>query len=98
MPQPYTEDQPIEGETVLLCVHLTARHRKGLPTGKADFFRSPDGVGFTRPDGSSATATWIAVCNSICFDGNEEFDIDSAVIGGDCVWQGNAPSLRVPDD
>ena len=94
--RPFTSTQPIEGETFLACAHLARRIDRGRKTGKVDWFSTPRGTEFVRPDGSKGVATLIAVCARKCFKlhvpGTDI--LDRVQFKGDYTWKGNAPAIR----
>lgn len=81
----FSERQPKDGETVLHCGHLENKphHFFALP----DSF--PDGIKFSRPDGSTGRATWMVLCQN-CFAAG--LDPENCM-RADGKWKGDAPAI-----
>lgn len=87
----YTDLQPIEGETVLLCGHLSAD-----VLHKPQHFWKVEGTEFTRPDGSTDAAAWLALCG-MCHQNLQQDPDWQPPITCDAKWRGNAPAIRKVD-
>lgn len=79
----WAEDQPLEGECVLWCLHDAEKYH---------FFRTPTKLIFVRPDGTDGEATWLIACDP-CFK-RAGRDPKKLEIRGDAIWQGNAPIIK----
>lgn len=90
----YTEIQPIEGETVLLCGHLTGDNAANHD--RQHFWKVKD-VEFTRPDGTTECATWFVLCE-MCHTHLHNNPGWNPPITSDARWKGNAPAIRQTRD
>ena len=82
----YAEVQPRDGDLVLHCGHVGSGR-------KFHFFRVPDGIEFTAPDGTHGEARWIAQC-TVCVEFNLPEDRAFIIAGAD-TWVGDEPELTV---
>ena len=81
----FTEKQPKNGEVVLHCGHIDASpHEWSRLEGEPQHF--------TRPDGTTGEAHWVAECQ-VCFQ--ERNFGDNLIIRGDGIWQGDEPIIKV---
>ena len=86
---PYTEEQPTDGETVLFCSHVHLDEGELLTT---HWFRFPEIVTFRRPDGLTGRTRWLFLCE-VCFDASRG-QPGPECVGGDGMWQGDAPVIK----
>jgi hypothetical protein len=97
----FSMEQPIEGERVAYCVHeaisqgtfqgdaeWAEKFGPNKKPGKMHFFLSK--FTFTRPDGSDGNCTWAVICDE-CYKNQKRGQ--QFLIGGDGIWQGNAPVI-----
>lgn len=77
------EDQPHNGEVILLCPHTGIQKR-------FHWFRTTEMSEFTRPDGSKGNTRWMAICED-CFG---KFETPMEAITQDQVWQGDKPIIK----
>jgi hypothetical protein len=99
--RPFTEEQPIEGEAVLFCVHEAVARNvwQGEPGAfkpnkrpdRMHFFKVPKGMPFRSPCGEQGLATWVIVCSK-CY--RKGLVRDKFLIGGDGTWKGNREAIR----
>lgn len=78
----YTEQQPTDGATILHCGHLDQDR-------PAHWFKYPEAVHFSRPDGSHGEAEWLAIC-APCFARHGL----RTPVRGDGTWIGDAPVIE----
>jgi hypothetical protein len=80
----FTELQPKDGDLILHC------DREHLGKG-GHFFSLGDGAPFTRPDGTTGFAKWIAICDA-CFELHGSNPM--AAVSGDSTFTGDDPIIK----
>jgi hypothetical protein len=82
MKKEYTKEQPIDGETILMCGHTTKTMH---------WWKMPHESYFRRPDGTTGTACWIVACDDCqkaCGGNGLKIKVTK-----DGVWNGNEPEI-----
>lgn len=86
------QPQPQPGDVMLGCVHRPNPY-------SAHVYQVPKGMPFKRPDGTSATATWIVLCAGchgryvVAGSGNAS----DAPIACDLTWEADDPPIQYKD-
>jgi hypothetical protein len=75
----FASKQPKHGDQILHCGHIN---------GPVNWLYMPKANKFTRPDGTTGMAHWIAACDR-CFRRN-----GNPTIRGDGIWQGDTPIIK----
>ena len=83
--QPYAENQPKDGETILVCGHVGSRRNFHW------FYISDEFRPFKRPDGTLGESRWIALCEE-CFAECKDDLVE--MISDDITWMGDEPAIR----
>lgn len=78
----YTEQQPRDGDAILHCGHLDQDR-------PVHWFKYPEAIRFSRPDGSRGEAAWLAVC-APCFARHGL----RTPVRGDGTWIGDDPIIE----
>jgi hypothetical protein len=80
----FTQEQPVDGETILHCGHIDNDQTFHWWKFKHEIY-------FRRPDETVGTAAWICLCSD-CHR-KSKGDISKVEIKGDGIWNGNEPII-----